>query len=155
MAQGGLIGLGVKVAFATGSPHSWNKLEQVLDITPPQLTSAKVDVTVHGTSRMMRNIPGLQSVSDTVVKLLRDADPVTSPNQNQLFGYLASQVSLWWRVEIPSKSDITLFEAYEFQGRVADFVPMAPIGGRQEVDLKVMFNDASLVQYAPAASALP
>lgn len=155
MAQNGLIGSGVKVGFATGSPHTWNKLEQILDVGVPTLSSAKIDITTHGINLLKRNMPGLQDVSDTTVKMLRDPEN-TSPNQNALYGYLAAQTDLWWRIEIPAQPNLatTTYEAYEFMGRVADFKPAAPIAGRQELDATIMFDGTSLVRYAPMASQL-
>jgi len=152
MAQGGLIGSGVKVAFAATSPMVLKKLEQLLDVTIPTIQADTIDVTIHGANRFKRNIPGLQTVTAMAIKMLRDADAATSPNQNSLFDHLAAQDDLWWRVEVPANGTLTLFEAYEFQGRVQKFAPMAPIAGRQEVDADVLFDGTSFVRYNPMAS---
>jgi len=155
-APGGYIGNGSKVGFSLTSPHVWNKLEQLLDVTVPTVQAAKIDVTTHGTGGFMRNIPGLKTVGDTMVKLLRDQSRTTAPNQNALFDYLSTQTDLWWRVEIPDGPNLAIanFEAYEFQGRVLDFKPLAPIGGRQEVDSSIVFDGTSFVRYDPTASLL-
>lgn len=155
MAQGGLIGSGAKAAFASNSPQTYKKLEQVLDITVPTIAAAVIDVTIHQPNRFMRNIPGLQTVSAMTIKMLRDPDPVTSPNQNACFDHMGLQDDLWWIAELPANGALTLFEAYEFQGRVSKFAPMAPIAGRQEVDVEVLFDGTSFVRYNPRASVLP
>lgn len=156
MAQGGLIGNGVRVAYATGSPHTWKKLEQVLDCVIPTIVADKIDSTIHGTARFKRNFAGMQEVGDLEIMMLRDPDSTTSPNQNSLFDYLASQTQLWWRVEVPAESDLatTDFEAYEFQGRVASFEPTAPITDRQELKCAVTFDGSSFVRYQPYASVI-
>lgn len=156
MAQGGHIGNGVKVGFASASPHVWNKLEQVEDVTIPILTSDKIDNTVMGTGGFHRNMAGMSTVSDMVVKMLRDNYSATSPNQNQLFALLAAKTAVWWRVEIPADPNLatTLYEAYEFQGRVLSFEPVAPIASKQEVSAKIVFDDSSFVRYEPYASVL-
>ena len=155
MAQGGFIGSGLKVAFALASPHSYLKLEQILDCTIPTIQAAVIDVTIHQANRFMRNIPGLQTVTATVIKMLRDPDPTTSPNQNSLFGYLGTQTDLWWLIEVPADGALVNFEAYEFQGRVSKFAPSAPIAGRQELQAEVLFDGTSFVRYNPRPSILP
>ena len=158
----GLIGTGIRVAYATGSPHTWKKLEQVLDVTPPTLVSDKIDTSVHGGGRLKRSIGGMQAVTDVVIKMLRNAyasgapDGNNAPNQNALFDYTGSQISLWFRVEIPSDPNLstTLFSAYEFQGRVNNFKETAPLMARQEVEVTVVFDDSSLVHYLPYASVI-
>jgi hypothetical protein len=155
MAQGGLIGSGAKVAYATGSPHTWNKIEQLLDVTPPTVNSAVIDKTIHQANRFKRNMAGLQDVTAMKLKMLRDADASTSPNQNALFDYLASQTDLWWRVELPANGSLTLFEAYEFQGRVSSFMPAAPIADKQTLESDVIFDGDSFVRYNPMATVLP
>jgi hypothetical protein len=156
MAQGGLIGMGVKVGYATGSPQTWKKLEQVMEASIPTLESDKLDTTVHAANRLKRNIGGLQGVQDMTVKMLRDAYTATSPNQNSLFAYLASQTQLWWRIEIPADTDLatTLFEAYEFQGRVFSFSPTSEMADPQTLEVNVVFDGTSFVRYAPYASVI-
>ncbi len=156
MALGGIIGSGAKFAFSLASPHTWQKIEQLMDVTPPTIVSDKVDTTVHGTSRLKRSIGGMQAVTDTVLKIMRDSYSSEAPNQNQLFALAQAQTRLWFRLEIPADSNLltTLFEAYEFQGRVNDFKPMTPILQRQEVDVTIVFDDVSLVRYEPYASVI-
>ena len=156
MAAGGYLGNGIRVAYATGSPHTYKKLEQVLDAKPPAAVASDVDVTVHGTGDFMSNIPGLAKVADMTIKMLRDHSSVTAPNQNSLFALRAAKTQVYWRIEIPDGPDLSvaLFEAYEFQGRVKSWQPTTPINGKQEVDVAVVFSGTYLTQYAPAASVI-
>lgn len=156
MAQGGHIGNGVRVAYAAGSPHVWKKLEQVEDVTIPILTSDKIDNTLMGSAGLKRNMPGLASVSDLAIKMLRDNYSSTSPNQNAVFGLVAAKTRLWFRVEIPADPDLstTLFEAYEFQGRFLSFEPVSPLASKQETTAKVVFDDDTFVRYEPYASVI-
>jgi hypothetical protein len=156
MAQGGIIGMGVRVAFATGSPHTYKKLEQVKEVNIPTLQSDKLDTTVHTNNKWKRNIAGLQEVEDMTITMLRDAYTATSPNQNALFDYLKNQTQLWWRIEIPSDPDVatTLFEAYEFQGRVFSFKPTSEMADPQVVEASVVFDGSSFVRYEPYASVI-
>lgn len=154
MAQGGLIGNGIRVAYATGSPHTWKKLEQVMDATPPTVTNSKVDTTVHKDNDFKTNTTGLADVSDTVVKIMTDPDPTSSPNQNAMFNLRQAKTLVWWRVEIPADADrsVNSYYAYEFQGRVGSVKPSAPINGAQMKDITVVFGGTSLQEYQPMAS---
>lgn len=143
----------VKVAYATGSPQSWQRLEQLADIQIPTLTSDKVDTTTYG-QQYKRSIPGLKDVNDMVMTFLRDPSSSSSPNQNSLFDLNASGVQLWWRVEVHADTDSTvdLWEAYEFEGRVASFEPGHGIGDAGRLNANVVFSGTSYVRYEPAAS---
>ncbi len=151
---GGIIGSGVRVAYSTGSPHMWNKLEQVLDVTMPKATSSKIDITTHGPNDYKQNMPGLADLSDTVVKMLRDNDSSSSPHQNALFGLRSAKTLLWWRIEIPANPDHTVdsFEAYEYQARVGSFEPAAPIDDKQTVQCSLVFGGLTFQRYDPAPS---
>lgn len=154
MAQGGLIGNDQRVAFAAASPQVWKKLEQVMDCTPPVMTNAKIDNTVHKPGGFKTNTTGLADVADVVIKMVKDPDPATSPNQNQLFSLLAAKTLLWWRVELRANPDTTInsFAAYEFQGRVGAVKDLAPLAALQERTANVVFGGTSLVEYQPMAS---
>src|SRR5579885_923227 len=151
---GGIIGSGVRVAYSTGSPHMWNKLEQVLDVTPPKATSKSIDITTHGPNDYLQNMQGLAALSDTVVTMLRDNDSTSSPHQNALFNLRAAKTLLWWRIEIPANPDHTVdsLEAYEFQGRVGSFEPAAPIDDKQTVKSNIVFGGTTFQRYDPAPS---
>lgn len=155
MAQGGYIGHGVRIGYATGSPQTWRELEQVQEVTIPGLTSDKIDTTVHGTpGRLKRNIAGEQEVSDMEFTLMRDADPSTSPYQNQLFAYNNSSTSLYWRVEIPTTSNPAdnLYEAYEFTGRLGMHVIDAPRPELVVLNGSVIFDGTFFNHFNPGAS---
>ena len=154
MAQGGLIGNGVKVGYSLSSPLSYLKLEQVLDATPPKLTPDKIDTSRHGTSRFKSNIPGMLDVAAIAIKCLRDADPVTSPNVNSVQNLVRASTTVYLRIEVPSNTGQTLFEAWELSGRFGNFTTTAPQMGRQEVDIEFMFDGIDYIYFAPASSIL-
>ena len=145
----------VRVAYATGSPHTWRKLEQLSDCKVPTLEADDVETTTYGQS-YKRRIPGLKDVNDLELTFLRDPTLSTAPYQNALFDYNANGTELWWRVEIHSDPDSTvdLWEAYEFQGRVASFEPSAEIGDADRLMSKIRFSGTSYVRYYPMASAI-
>ena len=64
MAQGGMIGNGVKIAYAATSPTTWVAVGQILNVEIPQLVADKIDRTVHSTNRYKRSLPGMIDVSD-------------------------------------------------------------------------------------------
>lgn len=155
MAQGGYIGHGVRVAYATGSPNVWQELEQVMDVNIPGLTSDKIDTTIHGTpGRLKRSIAGEQTVSNMEITLMRDANPVTSPKQNALFAYNNASTSLYWRVEIPSTSNPAdnLYEAYEFTGRLGMHVISAPRPEKVTLKVDVVFDGTFFNHFDPTGT---
>ncbi len=160
MAQGGMIGNGIRFAHATGSPQTWKRWEQVMDCPAPTLTRAKVPVTVHKDNDFVTSISGMATVSDVLVKMLKDPDPATSPIQNSLFALAQAKTKLWFRLEIPANDAHTLFTAYEWMGQVTDVKDLDPMAGAQELDVTVIFGfgvggaAASLTQYSPMASLL-
>ena len=156
---GGHIGAGIKVAYAVGSPHVWLKFEQVEDVTPPQITPDKIDTTVHQvTTRFKSNIPGMEQVSDVIIKMLRNADPVTAPNQNALPGLVQASTTVWLRIEVPATANPgvdNLYSAYELTGRFANKKEITPLMQKVELETSFMFDGGSYAEYNPAASLLP
>src|SRR4051812_16162324 len=100
MATGGVLGNGTKVGYATGSPQSWVKIPQVLEVSIPSETPDKIDKTVHGTTKYKANFPGMVEVGDMTVTCLADPDEVTSPTYETLQALAAAQTEVYWRVEI-------------------------------------------------------
>lgn len=154
MALGGYIGNGIRVAFSTASPLSYLKLEQVLDATPPQFTPDKVDTSRHGATRYKSSIPGMVDIPPIAIKMLRDADPSTSPNQNAIQALQIAQTTCYLRIEIPANSAQTLFEAWEMSGRFSKFTTVAPLMGRVELDVEFMFDGVDFIPFAAAASVI-
>lgn len=158
MAQGGNIGSGFRVGFSppgSSSPLGWSRLEQVMDITIPTLTGAKIDTTISSNvTKFMKSIRGLITVADLSVKMLRDNSSLTSPQQNELFALLASGVTLTWRIEIPASTDpnVNSFEAFQFDGIVASFQPGAPLAGAQTVVAMILNAGTYFSRYEPAPS---
>jgi hypothetical protein len=154
MAVDGVMGNGVKLGYAATSPTTWLPVPQVLDVEIPGLVADKVPTTVHG-GVYKRNIRGLLDVTPMKVMLLADLDPATTNVSHTALQTLqAAGTTVWWRVEVPSNRARTLFAAFEFQGYVDTWTPSAPIEGRQEIEVNVVFDGTSFTRYAPAATAI-
>ncbi len=154
MAQGGYIGNGIRVAYSLSSPLSYQKLEQVIDATPPKLAADKIDTSRHSANRFKSNIPGMFDVTPVAIKMLRDADSSTSPKQNALRGLQDAQTTVYLRVEVPSNPAQTLFEAWEISGRFSDWGVDAPLMGRVELNVQFLFDGVDYTYFAPAASVI-
>jgi hypothetical protein len=152
MAEDGLIGSGVKVAYSASSPITWIPVGQLLDPVVPGLDPAEVETTVHGTSNFRRHIRGLIDVSEMTLKLLADLDETTNAAQHAMYGFQASGATIYWRVEIPTTRDRTKYTAFEFRGWVKKWVPTAPIDNRQELDCSVRFDDVTFTKFPAGAS---
>ena len=142
-----------RMAYATGSPHTWKKLEQLSDLEIPTLVADDIDTGVYG-QQYKRKIPGLKDVNDAVATMLRDPSSVSAPNQNSLFALNENGTQLWIRIEVHASDNASedLWEAYEFQGRVGSFEPAAPFGDKQTLKSVFKFSGTTFVRYAPAAS---
>lgn len=138
MAQSeGFLGDGVKVGYSLGSPVAWIELEGVLECVVPKIIADKIDITTHGSTGYKRNMGGLKEVTNTEITLLQD---LSHSVQRGLFALLKARTTVWWRVEVPTERDKTLFVPFEFQGYVENFGPSAPIDGRQELMVSVGFD---------------
>ncbi|OFX15273.1 MAG: hypothetical protein A2Z18_02575 [Armatimonadetes bacterium RBG_16_58_9] len=154
MAQGGVLGNGTKVGFSAASPVSWTRVGQLLDDTFPSLETQKVDSTIHGTSKFMRNMPGMIAVGDLTLIVLGDLDEGTDAAMKTIYDYLQSQTTLWWRIEVPVDRAQTEFTAFEFQGFVASFNYLSPITDRQTAEINIGYDSASFVRYNAGATAI-
>ena len=154
MAQGGVLGNGVKVAYSASSPVSWTGVGQVLDITFPGLVPDEVETTVHGTSKWKRFMPGLIDVSPMELTLLADLDEGTSASQDALFDYQSAGTTLWWRVEVPVDRSQTEYTAFEFQGWVKNWVPTTPQQDKQTLNVTVRFDGSSFSKFPAGSSAI-
>jgi hypothetical protein len=155
MAQGGYIGNGIRVAYSVSSPLSYQKLEQVIDATPPKLKADVIDTTRHSANRYKSNIPGMYDVSPVTIKMLRDADPATSPKQNALQALQNASTTLYLRIEVPTNAQQTLFEAWEISGRFSDWGVTPPIMGRVELDVSFLFDGVDYIYFGtPSASVI-
>lgn len=151
MADVGVIGHGVKVAFSTSSPVSWTALGELADFTPPTLERNKADNTVHGTSPFMRELPAMIKVGDTSMVIV--ADQNTRANYLTLKTHFLSGATLWWRFETPADRAITTYYAREIQGFIANLSgPMTPQQERQTYEVTITFDGDSVTDY-PAAGA--
>lgn len=154
MALNGLLGNGIKVAYSAASPVSWTAVGQILDSTLPGLKPDEVETTVHSTGSFKRFIRGLIDVSEMGLTLLADLDEATSADQDAMFDYQAAGTTLWWRVEVPTARDHSKYTAFEFQAWIKNWIPKAPIAGRQELEVSLRFDGDSFTKYAAGASAI-
>lgn len=154
MAQGGYIGNGIRVGYSLSSPLSYNKLEQVIDATPPKLKADVIDTSRHSSNRYKSNIPGMYDVSPVTIKMLRDADSSTSPKQNALRQLQDSSTTVYLRVEVPTNAQQTTFEAWEISGRFSDWGVSAPLMGRVELDVSFLFDGVNYIYFAQSASVI-
>ncbi len=154
MAQGGILGSGVKVGYSATSPVTWLPLGQILNVDAPGLNPDEVETTIHGTSNYKRFMRGLIDVSEMAVTLLADLNQVTSVDQAALFTLQGAGTTVWWRVEIPTDRTRSAYTALEFQGWVKKWDPQTPIAGRQELNISVRFDGNSFSKYPSGASAM-
>lgn len=145
MAQGGVLGNGCKVAYSVSSPISWQGMTQLKDITFPTFEADKVDITTHSViNKLKRYMAGLIEVGDPGFTVLSDLDPATDANQAALREYNKTGVSLWWRFEVPTNRERTLFVGVEFQASVKNFSPETPIDDVQSTRYELSFDGEDL-----------
>ena len=147
MAQGGILGNGVRVAYSSSSPVSWQRLDQLLDISFPTFVADDIDSTVHGTSKLKRSMPGMVEVSEMTLTLLSDLDSATTPEQDALWDLNQAGTTVWWRVEVPVERDQSKCVPFEFQGYVKSWEPATPIDDRQTLNVVIRFDGDSLVKF--------
>ncbi len=153
MAQGGLLGNGVKVGISTGSPVSWTRLLQVTDVVPPNFTADKVNIDTHSTTNNLhRNRSGLNDVSDASVTQLSDLNPVTNAGGELLRLANINGTTIWIRIEIPVNDAKDSFRACEFSCTVSAFAPSTPIADKQTTQYTFVFNGDSVGWSASVAA---
>ena len=154
MPTGGQIGSGVKIAYATASPHTWVAIPQIMgEPQIPAIERDRVDTTRHGTTSLRTFIPGLGDVADAEFEVLADLD--ASGVHMQLFQYERSQTTLWFRFEIPNEADLATaqYMAVTIQGRISKWVPKTPIDGAKTIQIAIQFTDNFMMQL-PMATAI-
>ena len=145
MAQGGILGNGVKVGVSTGSPVTWTRVLQVTDVVTPNFAADRVNIDTHSTTNNLhRNMPGLNDVSDATVTTLADLNPVTNPGGELLRLANLNGTQIWLRIEIPTDSTRTVFRSVEFSCRVSAFAPATPIADKQTVQYTFVFDGESV-----------
>lgn len=152
MAQSGVIGNDTRVGYSASSPVAWTRIGQLLNVDVPGLAQDEIETTVHSSGGFKRFMRGLKDVTEMRMTLLADLDETTDVTQDALFDYQAAGTTLWWRIEIPTARDLTKYTGIEFQGFVKDWLPKAPIEGRQELEVSVRFDGTSFTKY-PAGAA--
>lgn len=155
MAQGGVIGNGSKVGYSIGSPTSYTKIGQLMDISKfISLIRNLVDTTIHSTSFVMSSIPGMAPTPEVTLKILADFDTATGPTLETLRGFQNnSTTGIWFRIEVPVQGSQTTFRAWEFQGSVREFTPTVQIASVESVQLTITYG-GNLAVYNAAASVL-
>jgi hypothetical protein len=157
MADGGVIGNGVKVAYRiVDSPlAAWNEVGQVLNISGFDLMRDKVNTTIHSTNVFKRSAPGMCEVGDLVLELLANRDEGDGEGvvQQALIDLWSAGTTVNWRIEIPVNRAQTEFKGYEFDGYIVGITPFdAPIEDRQTLQVTVAFDDQSITFDTAGAS---
>lgn len=142
MAQGGVLGNGVRVgyALASASPMVWTRVKQVIDVKFPTFAVDKIDTTVHSTSKFKRHMPGMADVNAMELTLLQDLDETTGTDQDEFWTLNQSSETIYWRIEVPTERDQTKYTPFEFQGYVGTFEPGTPIMDKQTLKVVVEFD---------------
>ena len=145
---GGVLANGCKVAFSATSPISWTKITQMLSASL-DYDAAEVDVTTHG-DRRRKSIPGLPSAPRLTIRALADLDPSTTPWFDTLVDAEESAEDFFWRIEYPTKRDLSQFRGREFQGRV---LKVNPIAGdpSDRLEVEIVVTVTTEMNWDPAA----
>jgi hypothetical protein len=155
MATGGYINNGVKIAYSSSSPVSWQQVGQVLSAPQMGIERDKVDSTVHSAYIYKRSLPGMAEIPPLEMMLLADLNQATSPGQDALRSLCVNGTTVYWRIEVPVDRTQTLFRAFEFQAYVRSWLVNSETPeDRQEVSCTLEFDDTTWTVYNAAASAI-
>ena len=153
MPAGGQIGSGVKIAFATSTPHTWVPITQIQgEPVVPTIERDRVETTIHGTTSLRTYIPGLGDVADAEIEVLANLD--ASSSHIALRNYERSQTTLWFRFEVPNEAVLSTaqYVAVQMQGRVSKWMLKTPIDGAKTIQISLQFENNYQYQN-PMASA--
>jgi hypothetical protein len=153
MPTGGQLGSGVKIAYATATPHTWVPITQIMgEPQVPAIERDRVETTIHGTTSLRTYIPGLGDVADAEFEVLANLD--SSSSHAALRNYERSQTTLWFRFEVPNESDLSTaqYVAVQIQGRVAKWVLKTPIDGAKTIQISLQFEGSYQYQNAMASA---
>jgi hypothetical protein len=153
MANGGVMGNGVEIAFSAASPVSWTGIGQLADSDVPGLMRDKLASSTHG-SPFKRAMPGMKEVPDLNLLVIADLNPATMASHDALRTHLEAGTTLWWRIEVPEDRALGSCVAFELQGWVQKWQPKAPLESRQEIEVTIVFDGTTLTKYADGASAI-
>lgn len=152
MAQGGVLGNFLKIAYSSSSPVSWTAITNILSIDKFfELITPDIDTTVSGVS-IRTSMPGIPEPPEVEFTLLADVDQATSPDQEFLRLRLMDGVSFWLRVERPAQRAHTTFRAEEFQCYVKGFAPAAPVDDKQTVKVTLRYSGNYAIYNAGASA---
>lgn len=148
MADGGVIGNGVKVGYRIeGSPLApYTEIGQIINVSGLELMRDKIDSTVSSTNIYKRSFPGMAEVSDFVLELLANRDELNGEGvvQEALFDLFEAGTTMNWRVEIPVNRNQSSFKGYNFDGYLLGVTPMeTPVTDRQVFRVTIAFDDTT------------
>lgn len=146
MPSGGQLAY-VKIAFATGSPHSWTAVPEIFDVAQiPNRIQELIDSTIHGTTGDRTKIGGLSEVEDLVftVRANMDAGSV----HMRLRNYQFTKTTLWFRVEVSVDPDFatSTFIAWTFQGLVTAAAVNPPKDDLKTIEYTVVHQSDLFIQ---------
>lgn len=148
MAQGGVLGNGVKLAYSATSPVNWVEVGQLMDFPDlPQLEAAIINTTVHSRNQIETAMPGMVPVAEMPFKVLADLDQSSGADLEALRQYAPASghanqgQTLYWRAEAPVNRAQTSYRAVEFRGWLRSFKAHTPITDVQTVDLGIVYDD--------------
>lgn len=152
---GGQIGKGIRAAYSAESPVSWVKIPAVLDATVPSFQADDIDITTHDTSgKLKKSIAGLVAVGDVTLTCLGDFKQGDVAAYSALTNANRLGTILWFRLEIPADTTLTLFKVYEYLVTVKTASDRSPIAGRQEVEFVLKFSGDDIGIYYDQSSAI-
>lgn len=155
MPDGGQIGLGVKIGYATASPHSWTLIPGVREITTlPNRERDRIESTIHNLSSDRSFIPGMSTVADLEFVLRANLD--SGGVHSTLRDYERTQTELWFRIEVPVDPDVATsnYVAYTMLGKIATWELNAPMDELKTIRV-VVLQTGSLFFQNEMASLLP
>lgn len=148
-----MINVNTKFAYSLTSPITWVAIQNVTEYEYPTQIADRVDKSVYGTSRLKRNEPGMEEVSDFVFSVIQD---MSNAQQKTFRDLRALRTNLWWLIEIPTNDAGTTFVGFHFQGRIGSFEPTPTgMGDEQITKYTVIFDGTSIGESTNGASQIP
>lgn len=157
MAEDGMIGNGVKIAYSAASPVSWLGIGQVLECAGLGIERDKVDRTVSSALIYKRSLPGMAEVRPLELTILADPDEGSADQgvrQKALRDYVVSGTTIWFRIEVPVDRTQSAFKPFEYQGYVRSWEMATPIENRITFQIIVEYDSDSFTEYDAGASAI-
>jgi len=139
MADAGVPGIGLRVAYKTASPGTWYNIgilddgsDLLADAVFPVSEPDQITADVHSaTAKYHKFISGLWSAGSPGFTLETADDPATCEAQDVLRLLQAAQTKVWWRFERPIDRARTQYRGYEFEASLRSISAADPINDRQ------------------------